>query len=210
MFDLRRLQKHARFFAPEAGGAGGDVGDAGGEGDAGGGGVEGDGGNDSGLTYDAWHESLDEGVRSLLDTHVSGLKTALTSERDQRKALARQLRDATGKLEEGSEARKALDDLTSKFAAMEQRAQFYEDAGSPEIGCSSPRLAYRAATEGDYFDGRGNVNWTQLKESYPELFVRPRLAPANAGAGAGAGASTGGTSESGMNAFLRAASGRVT
>lgn len=159
------------------------------------------------LTYDTWHEALTDDVKSLLDTHVTGLKTALTSERDQRKTLATELRDATAKLEEGSDARKALETMTGKFEALEQRAQFYEDAGKPEIGCPSPKLAYLAAKEGDFFDGRGNVNWTKLKENYPELFVKPKLAPADAGAGVGQTASA---KAGGMNAYIRAAAGRGT
>jgi len=95
---------------------------------------------------------------------------------------------------------------------MEQRAQFYEDAGRPETGCPSPRLAYLAAREGDYFDRRGNVTWNKLKEDYPELFVKPKLAPASAGAGVGqaAGSVAAGTGTGGMNDFIRAASGRET
>jgi len=194
--------EYFRCFAPDTGG-GGD----GGTGDAppAGGGDDGDGGETLPVTYETWYAALDEAPKTLMDTHIAGLKSALNSQSEQRKALAKQLRDATGKLEKGSEVRKSLETMTAKLEIAEERLQFFEDAGKPEIGCSSPKLAYLAAKEGDFFDGRGNVNWTTLKENYPELFVKPKLAPASAGAGAG---QTGGVKGTGMNAFIRAAAGR--
>ncbi|HUW11286.1 MAG TPA: hypothetical protein VM537_16265 [Anaerolineae bacterium] len=204
---------HFRCFAPEGdtGGGGGDGGGGGTGGAGGDAGDAGDGGGDAGgtpaPTYDTWYAALEAGPKALMDTHIAGLRSALTSEKDQRKTLANQLRDATGKLDKGSDARKALEDMTSKLEVAEKRAQFYEDAGKPEMGCSDVGLAYLAALGDALFDARGNVDWDELKRKHPVLFAKPKLAPANAGAGVG---QTGGVKGTGMNAFIRAAAGRVT
>jgi hypothetical protein len=49
------------------------------------------------MSWDAWLQQQPETVRALADAHVSGLKGALAGERDQRKALAKELRDALAK-----------------------------------------------------------------------------------------------------------------
>ena len=156
-------------------------------------------------TWEAVLEGLPEDVRTLYDEHVKGLKNALKSERDQRKALADQLRDAMKDLEEGSKAQKALESFTQKLEAAEQRAAFFEEAARPEIGCTNPRLAYLAAQEIEAFDRRGNPNWDVLKKQFPELFGKTRTPSANAGAGAGGQTPKGGD----MNAFIRRSAGRL-
>ena len=155
-------------------------------------------------SWETWLESQSEEVRALYEEHTSGLRSALQGERQQRSDLARQLREATAALEEGSEARTTLEQVTAELEVTERRAEFYEQATRPEIGCANVRLAYLAAQEIDAFDRRGNVNWERLKEQFPELFKQTRAPAGNAGTGTQA--SPGG--DGGMNAIIRRATGR--
>jgi len=159
------------------------------------------------VTFDAWLGAQDEATRKLYDEHTRGLKTALQSERDARKAesakLSKDLRDAGRKLEEGSDARKALEDVTSKLEAAEARAAFYEEANKPEVHCSNARLAFIAAQETGAIDAKGRIAWELLKTQFPELFQR-KVPPASAGAGTNEQPRPHG----GMNAFIRTGAGR--
>lgn len=156
-----------------------------------------------------WDEilaTLPEGQQELYNQHVHGLRNALESERSQRSDLARQLREATSQLEEGSEARQSLEELSGQLEVAEQRTAFYEDALRPEVGCRNPRLAFVAAQEIGAFDRRGNPNWDQIKKAFPELFAQPRQSAPPAGAGAGT--NTQPTSPFDMNQAIREAAGR--
>jgi len=156
-------------------------------------------------TWETVLAALPEEQRGLYDQHVQGLRTALQSERDQHQDLARQLREATQRLEEGSETRQQLEQLTGQIEVANQRADFFEQATQPEIGCSSPRLAWLAAQEVEAFDRRGNVNWAVLKEQFPELFGQgtKKQPPGNAGSGTSTPPAA-----QGMNAFIRRQAGR--
>lgn len=204
---------HRWCFAAE-GDTGGGGGDGGGGGTGGAGGDGGDGGGDDGgddggtpaLTYETWYAALDEAPKALVDTHIAGLKSALGAQTQQRKALAKQLQAASAKLEKGSDARKALEAMTTQLALVEQRAEFYEEAGKPEIGCSDVKLAYLAAMDGKFIDDKGNVDWDRLKKEHPNLFGKPVWPKGDAGTGGGQQ----GTKKPSMNAWIRAASGRGT
>lgn len=159
-------------------------------------------------TWEAWLAGQDEAVRGvvtpLFEAHTQGLRSALESERQQRRDLAKQLRDATAKMEDGSEARTRLEQATTQLEEAQKRADFFDDAVRPEIGCANPRLAYLAAQEVDAYDKRGNVDWKLLQERFPELFRQPRTPapPANGGAGGNV------PQPFDMNVALRKAAGR--
>lgn len=140
--------------------------------------------NQQAASWEAVLEGLPDEAKQLYQEHTTGLQNALKSERDQRKALADQLREASGKLEKNSETRQQLEAITGELDRASQKAQFYEDAIKPEIGCNDPRLAYLAAQEIKAFDRGGNVNWDALKREYPNLFGKP-VPAGNAGSGTG-------------------------
>jgi len=149
---------------------------------------QGTGAQENGVTPTTWDEVLEglpETARTLYEGHTQGLRSALDAERDQRRELAKQLRDATGQLEEGSKAREALEAATGQLEEATKRADFFQEAARPEIGCANPELAYLAATKRELFDRRGNPNWGAIKESFPELFKKPTPPAGNAGAGTG-------------------------
>lgn len=163
---------------------------------------QGDGGGMP-LDFNGWIEQQDETIKSLVTSHIGGLKTALQSERQQRTELAKALKEATKGLEEGSQARDALTQLSTKLEGHEQQLAFYEVATA--AGVKNLRLAWLAAKEAGAVDQRGNVNLQSLKTDYPELFGTPQLRPSgNAGNGAGSGA-PGGKS---MDNFIRTVAGR--
>lgn len=145
--------------------------------------------------FDAWLASQDDATRSLLDTHTSGLRSALDSERQQRKELAKQLRELTGKLDANSEAGQKLGEISSQLEAAQARADFYEALGP---GCLNPKLAYLAYTT----DGLKSIE--QLKAAYPQLFATAKPPPTNGGAGTRGNQSP----ASGMNEFIRRSAGR--
>lgn len=154
-------------------------------------------------SFDEWLKGQDDTVKGLVAERFKQLESTVKATRTERETLNKQLRDASKKLEEGSEARKALEDVTSKLEAAEQRTAFYEDAARPEIGCNNPKLAWLAAIEIGAIDGKGRVGWEALKSQFPELF-KTKVPNANAGTGTGtppAGKVT-------MNEWIRRAAGR--
>jgi len=159
-------------------------------------------------TWETWLAGQEDAVRSavtpLYEAHTQGLRSALETERQQRKDLAKKLAEATQQMEAGSQARTQLEQVSAQLTEAQRRAEFYDDAARPEVGCANPRLAYLAAVESQAFDSLGNPDWKVLKERFPELFrVVPQRAPAiNAGAGNQA------PKPFDMNTALRQAAGR--
>ena len=155
------------------------------------------------LEFDSWLDQQPDEVKTLLDGHTKGLKSALSSEREARARLEKDLRDAARQAEKGSEMEQQLTHLADEAAEADRRASFYEDAHA--AGVANLKLAYLVAVQDEMFDCQGRVNWQALKESYPELFTTARRPPAgNAGSGTQAPPTTGG-----MNEFIRRAAGRA-
>lgn len=148
------------------------------------------------LDFDTWLGSQDDKVKTLLDGHTKGLKSALEGERAQRRDLAKQLKDAANKAEAGSEAAKQLAEISGKLETEEKRATFYEQASA--AGCRNLRLAWLAAQA----DG---LTVEQVKAQNPELFGVVKPPPTNGGNGSG-GASGGAKKD--MNEFIRRSAGR--
>lgn len=155
------------------------------------------------LEWDTFHKSLPTEAQKLISDRESGLKTALSSERDARKDAESDLRAVAADLEKGSEAQEKVLKLADQVAAGAQKADFYEDAHGN--GVTNLKLAYHVATTEDLFDKRGNVNFKEMKEEYPELFVKTK-APAGDG-GEGTGGKLPGKKVD-MNALIREKAGR--
>ena len=159
--------------------------------------------NDAPLNFDGWLNGQDEPVKQLVNERFEALQNTVKATRTEREDLAKQLRDATKKLAEGSEARQALEGLSEQLEQERLRATFYEDAARPELGCSNPRLAYLGAQEISAIDGKGRVSWDAIKTAFPELFRTPHVT-AHAGDGTGRQPPTGKS----MNDFIRKSAGR--
>jgi len=156
---------------------------------------------DDNLTFDGWIGTQDETVQQLIDGHVNGLKSALTTERNQRKELAKALKEATKELEKGTDARSRLEEISGQLEAAEKRLSFAE-AMAGQV--TNVKLAWLAAQEIGAVDQTGAVNMESLKANYPELFVKKTVPAGNAGDGAGG--SRPGPKD--MNSFIRTAAGR--
>lgn len=154
------------------------------------------------LNFDKWYGSLDDATRDLFNDHVDGLKSALTSERNERKKLAAQIKELSGKADKGSELAQQLEQLTGNMGKLDQKAQFYEDAHSADV--ANLKLAWVAAQEFDLLGKDDKVDFNKLREAAPELFRKKVTPPANAGNGN----NQAGTTQPTMNSFIRRAAGR--
>ena len=154
------------------------------------------------LTFETWYGGLEAPAKSLFDTHITGLKTALDTERTNRAALAKQIKDLAAKADKGSELEKQLTDASAKLEAAERRAAFAEDAIKPEIGCTNVKAAFALAQAEDLFDRHGRPDWNALKATAPELFRKPTVGSADGGAGTNQGPKLD------MNTLIRRAAGR--
>ncbi len=206
------------FYQADGGGAGsggaggsgdgGNVGNGGNGGNGGNSGANKGGGNNDGKqtappNFDEWLKGQPNEIKTLLDGHTKGLKSALDSEREARKDLEKQVRDLAGKAEKGSEAQTELTKLADKISESDRRADFFEAAHA--AGISNLKLAYTVAVTDEMFDRRGSVNFEMMKQSYPELFAGAAKPPSG---NAGAGRTNNQPPASGMNAFIRKAAGR--
>lgn len=160
------------------------------------------------MKFSEWLAEQDDDVQDMITSHVSGLTSALDSERRDRKALQKQMKNLSAEAESGSEMQKQLDRMSADLAASNGRSSFYEAANG--AGVKNLRLAHIAATETGLIDDDGVVNMDGLKESYPELFVSespgtPMVPRGNAGDGAGGG--TPPAKKADMDTLIRSSAG---
>lgn len=155
------------------------------------------------VKFDDWYGKLEDPIKDLVDDHVSGLKSALTSEREERRKLSKQLQSLSKSAEEGSDFQKQLQDTLGKLEETERKAQFLEDAHSQNV--SNLKMAWLAAREEGLIGRDGKVDFLRLREVVPEFFASKTVTPAgNAGSGAGQA----GTVKPDMDQWIRAATGR--
>lgn len=152
--------------------------------------------------FEEWLGGQSDDVRDAYQAHTRGLKSALDSEREQRRTVEKQLREMAQKSEKGSDAQTKLTEMADQLESANEQAEFYDAAH--RAGVSNLKLAYMIARQDGLFDKRGQVNFEAMKNQYPELFPqRPVTPKGNAGAGRESpGAKTD------MNQFIRRQAGR--
>jgi hypothetical protein len=155
------------------------------EGGAGGAGSSKDDANKSNqpANFDEWYGKLEDGQKKLIDGHVSGLKSAISSEREENKTLLSQVRDAQKKAEKGSEAEKQLEALGDQLESAKKRIAFAEEATKPEIGCTNIKAAFLLAQADELFRKDGSPDWDAIKKAAPELFTGKKQSKGNPGNG---------------------------
>lgn len=128
-------------------------------------------------TFEDFLASVDEPIKALYKKHTDGLNSALEKERNGRKDLERQLKDLLPKAEKGSaleqelaEKVRLLEETDKKYAEVERRARFVEEAGQPNIKCVNVKAAYALAIVENLFKEDGSPKWDDLKKIAPELF----------------------------------------
>lgn len=154
------------------------------------------------LVFDTWAKNQPEEIQGMLTARFSRLENALTSERDSRKELEKQMREAAQKAGKDPETQAQLTKLADEMSETNRKAEFYEAAHA--AGVVNLKLAYLAATQDGLFDKRGVVNFEAIKQSYPELFGVRKPPAANPGDGTG----TQPPASKSMNDFIRTAAGR--
>lgn len=156
------------------------------------------------LTFEAWHATLDDTHKGLIDGHTHGLKSALDKERKDRSDLEKKVKELAATAEKGSALEKQLGELQSDLAEATRRASFLE--GSHANGCTAPDVAYLVAREGGHFDQNGKPNWEAIKAAHPILFATQQPAP-RGGGDAGSGTQNPPKAND-MNSLIRQVGGR--
>lgn len=158
------------------------------------------------VVWDEFIQGQGEPVREAFTQHVSGLRTALSDERDARKGLEKQLRDLGKEAEKGSKLEAQLNSMADTLAGRQQQLEFYEEAS--QRGIQYLDVAYNTAVSAQAIDGRGRINWELLEDKYPIIFKPTKPKPPEAGAGSGTDNQTPPGPAKDMNAFIRAKAGR--
>jgi hypothetical protein len=140
-------------------------------------------------TYEELIATLPEHQRKLFDDHIAGLKSALDTERKQRKEQEKKLKDLASQAEEGSQLKEQLDKAAEDIAEANRRAElaqaraaFNEEAARQGVKRTSFSLAWLALQDAGLQGKDGTVDWDALKEHYPDLFEQPKTSAA-AGSG---------------------------
>ena len=124
-------------------------------------------------TFEEWFNTQPDDVKTLISNYENGLKSALKSERENTKALSKQISDLQGAADKGSDLQKQLADLQSKLTESERYSSFMD--GATGAGCSNPKAAYRIAkADDDMWKRDGSPDWEAIKETAPELFGTKR------------------------------------
>lgn len=119
------------------------------------------------LTFETWHGSLPDDHKGLVDSHVSGLKSALERQKESNQELRKQLQEALAS-KEANDTQK-IADIQGRLEESDRKGKFYESA--IEAGVKNVRLAYIAAKEDGLILKDGRVDADKLRASYPEFFA---------------------------------------
>ena len=114
--------RNGLVFSPDDGGSGG------GDENPGGNGHQDNPPGDDVINWDDWHKSLAPEAQELIKDRENGLKTALESEREARRKAEKDLREMAKAAEKGSDAEIALTQTADELAAINTKAEFYEEA----------------------------------------------------------------------------------
>ena len=153
--------------------------------------------------FETWLEGQEPKVKELYTQHSEALLNTVRATRKERDDMAKQIKELAKQTAEGSDARKALDEMSARLEVTERRASFMEEAMKPEIQCRNARAAWLVATSENLFDKKGNPDWNAIKQEAPELF-----GAITANAQAGAGTASPPPAKKNMNDFIRTAAGR--
>jgi len=154
-------------------------------------------------SFDEWLTTQDDTIKGLVETRFTALENTVRATRSERDNLAAEIKKLAKTQAEGSDARKALDDMGAKLEQTERRADFMEEALKPEIQCRNPRAAWLLAQAEGHFTKTGRPDWQAIRAAAPELF-----GAVTGNDHAGAGTQTPPPAQKNMNDFIRKAAGR--
>lgn len=160
------------------------------------------------VKWEDWLAQQSDDIKTLIDGHTTGLKSALQSERGTRSQLERQLRDMQAKAEKGSDLERQLGEINSQLAQENTRGEFYEAAHA--AGATNLRAAYLLAKADGLIDEKGKFRMDDIKARYPEFFAPPKVPTPSGHAGSGTGQPAPALSgNAAANHFIRSMAGRV-
>ncbi len=122
--------------------------------------------------WDSYVAALPEDQRGVVERLYTEKNQALLNTvkdtRKERDTLARELRDAAKKMEDGSDAQIKLNDTATALDEANKRADFYEEA--PAHLCNNPKVAFTLAKANDLFTRTGTPDWKAIEQAAPQLF----------------------------------------
>lgn len=157
------------------------------------------------FVFDTWIGTQPEHIKTGLDKHVHGLKSALESERNSRTNLEKQIKTLGKAAGEGTELKEQLDKLSGDLVEERIKNQFFLDAHEAKV--TNVKLAWLAAKAEELIDSKGVADFATLRQSNPELFAIAKtvVPPGNQGNGRGQE----GERKVTMNDLIRQAAGRT-
>jgi hypothetical protein len=143
---------------------------------------------------DAYLATLPEEQRTLVDKlrtdwhdgQVTGLKSALTKEREAASEATKELRKLAKEADEKTAAalNKLADDKDAVNESLRRESAFYHDAAIAGIQPGMIDRAWLLCRNADYFTKRGDPDIAAMKAEIPELFAAPQTTTqTNAGTG---------------------------
>lgn len=143
-------------------------------------------------TFDSFFGALPDPDKDLITGHITSLKNALDTERKERKALDRQLKEALKKTNV-TEWETKYAQAQAQATTLQQNADFFVAAVREGVRADSLRLALTAAREHGALTSEG-MDWDALREAAPVLFMtnadEEKKPPVRGNAGSGTRAPT--------------------
>ena len=118
--------------------------------------------------FDAWLESQDEGVKTLISERFSKLENTIRATRKERDDFSVELKSISKKITQDTEAKTQIDELTNRLTKAEKKSQFIEKAITN--GCKRPSAAYLIAETDKLYTEDGEPDWERIRTEIPELF----------------------------------------
>lgn len=141
------------------------------------------------MEWEKWIAEQEADVRKAYEEHVSGLKTALKTERDASVTLQKQVKELTEKATVASDAQKQVEALQAKMTELETSAttstqalteaqgklgaltkQFAFHREAAAKGVSNPDNAFLIAQGKGLIGEDGAIDWKEFQKAAPEQF----------------------------------------
>ena len=146
---------------------------------------------------DAYLATLPDEQRTLVDKlrtdwhegQVTGLKSALSKEREAAADATKALRELAKTADKDTAAKleKMATEKDAENEMLRKESTFYREAALAGIPPDRLSRAWTLCHNADYFDKRGNPDIAAMKADIPELFAAPQTTPTRTNAGTGTG-----------------------
>lgn len=157
---------------------------------------------------DTWYDSLDDTSKTALSAYVGNetakLKTTLDKEREERKALAKQIKELSSKPVDDTAWKAKIEEINTQLGEASLKASFYESAADmPQLPAKRYAAAYKIAKLDGLISDDGEVDWKALQEQHDYLFSAVSTFTATKPGSAGSGLGQKPQPTRGMNDLIR-------